>query len=229
MTLTPCHPILRRLLTGLLLLTLTGPGCASRPIPSPEDAALWPGPPLELKAYATFLAQNSKYLDARYTKEYAPVDFIVDLDGSSTPVQHLIDPAAVSGLAARLVGRTPATPEKLAILLDYVQREYTHAPAPRYWVTVAETLTTRRGDCRSLSLLLLSLLLAADIPAHAAVSNGHMWVNAFDDSRWRILETDNDPHRQKFYARPGFYLSPLYRIYPDRSEKRKRRTDAARF
>lgn len=206
-----------------VLLTLIVSGCALRVPPRPGDPARPPGLPREYSAYALFLAQNSEAIEARYTREYEPFEFIVDLDGASTRIQHLIEPAAVSAIARALVADTAGAPSKIDILLDHVHRKYACATAPRYWVPVADTLAAGRGDCRSLSLVLLSLLLAADIPAYAAVSNGHMWVNAFDGGKWRILETDPDPDRNKLYALPGFYATPLYRIYPDRSEKRKKR------
>ena len=36
------------------------------------------------------------------------------------------------------------------------------------------------------------------------------------------LKWDLDPERQKIYRIPGFYENPLYKIYPERSEKRIR-------
>jgi hypothetical protein len=36
------------------------------------------------------------------------------------------------------------------------------------------------------------------------------------------LKSDLDPEGQKIYRVSGFYEDPLYRIYPDRSERRKR-------
>jgi hypothetical protein len=49
-----------------------------------------------------------------------------------------------------------------------------------------------------------------------------MWVKVRENYQWVVLELDQDPERQKIYRISGFYDNPLYRIYPDRSEKRKR-------
>ena len=223
MTAQPFHPGRPRYAAAVTFLILFFAGCGLLRSTRPGDPARPPGLPREYSAYALFLAQNSETIEARYTREYEPFEFIVDLDGASTIVQHLIEPAAVSAIAQALVADSAGAPSKIDILLDHVHREYACATAPRYWIPVSDTLAAGRGDCRSLSLMLLSLLLAADIPAYAAVSNGHMWVNAFDGGKWRILETDPDPDRNKIYALPGFYATPLYRIYPDRSEKRKKR------
>jgi hypothetical protein len=40
---------------------------------------------------------------------------------------------------------------------------------------------------------------------------------------WFVLELDQNPERQKIYRIPNFYENLLYKIYADRSEKRKRR------
>jgi hypothetical protein len=39
---------------------------------------------------------------------------------------------------------------------------------------------------------------------------------------WVAQELDQNPQGQKIYRISGFYENPLYRIYPYRSEKRKR-------
>jgi hypothetical protein len=49
-----------------------------------------------------------------------------------------------------------------------------------------------------------------------------MWVNVNCDNQWQVLELDLDPERNTIYSIPDFYENPLYKIYPDRSEKRKR-------
>jgi transglutaminase-like putative cysteine protease len=87
---------------------------------------------------------------------------------------------------------------------------------------VQETIRTQKGDCKSLSLLLMSLLTAAGLDAYAGISNGHMWVVANENNRWQVWDLDQNPARKKIYAIAGFYDDPLYKIYPDRSEKRKR-------
>jgi hypothetical protein len=68
----------------------------------------------------------------------------------------------------------------------------------------------------------MSCLTNAGYDTYAAISNGHMWVNVNHNNQWQVLELDLDPARNTVYQIPGFYDNPLYRIYPDRSEKRKR-------
>ena len=68
----------------------------------------------------------------------------------------------------------------------------------------------------------MSLLLSAGYDTYAGIANGHMWVKVRENYQWAVLELDQNPERQKIYRIPGFYENPLYRIYPDRSEKRKR-------
>jgi hypothetical protein len=56
-----------------------------------------------------------------------------------------------------------------------------------------------------------------------------MWVNVFYDNEWHGLEVDRDPERNKIYSIPGFYEDPLYKIFIDRTEKRKILTGFQRF
>jgi hypothetical protein len=93
---------------------------------------------------------------------------------------------------------------------------------PHRWQSVEETIKTRKGDCKSLSLLLMSLLKSAGYDSYAGIANGHMWVVAYEKNRWKIYELDKNRERNLIYGIPGFYDIPLYKIYPDRSEKRKR-------
>ena len=100
--------------------------------------------------------------------------------------------------------------------------EFQADPDTYHWQTVAETIKAKKGDCKNLSLLLMSLLLSAGINTHAAISNGHMWVNVYYDKKWQVLEVDKDSERNKIYQTPGFYKNPLYKVFMDRTEKRKR-------
>jgi hypothetical protein len=68
----------------------------------------------------------------------------------------------------------------------------------------------------------MSLLISAGYDTYAGISNGHMWVKVRENTRWYVLELDQDPERNTIYRLPGFYDHPLYKIYPHRSEKRKR-------
>ena len=60
---------------------------------------------------------------------------------------------------------------------EYVLGSYRYVVEPKEWPTIQETIQWGKGDCKGLSLLLMSLLLASGFETHAAVSNGHMWVN----------------------------------------------------
>jgi transglutaminase-like putative cysteine protease len=161
-------------------------------------------------------------IDACYSDRYAPYPFIVDTDSGARLVQELIDPEAVSAIPGQLGLSGAVVDRRVRVLYRWVLENCRYTAGPRRWPTVAETLQTRRGDCKGLSLLLLSLLLCADVPAHAAVANGHMWVNVYQDSRLQVLELDQDPRRQRIYRIPGFYRKPLYRIYADLTLKRQR-------
>ena len=171
--------------------------------------------------YIEFLKQNMEKIDRQYSTEYVAYDFFVDTDNGSTRIQNLIDSEAVRPITEKLEIASIDYDQKLSKILDYVQNEYTFRPDPGKWRTVAETIQTKKGDCKSLSLLLMSLLLAADFPAHAAISNGHMWVNVYHDNKLRVLEVDRDPDRNKVYSIPGFYDNPLFKIFPDGAVKRK--------
>jgi len=105
---------------------------------------------------------------------------------------------------------------------EFVKENMTEINAhPLKWQSVEETIKTQKGDCKNLSLLLMSYLTTAGYDTYAGISNGHMWVNVNHDNQWQILELDLDPERNTIYRIPGFYENPLYKIYPDRSEKRK--------
>ncbi len=172
------------------------------------------------KNYVVFLKQNMKDMNERYSTEYAPYDFIVDTDRGSTLIKNLIEPEIVLEIKDRPWSDNMEDDYKLYKIFKYVQNDYAFFMEPDKWPTVKETVKNKKGDCKSLSLLLMSLLISVGIDTHAAISNGHMWVNAFYDSRWHVLEIDNDPERNKIFSIPGFYNNPLYKIYPDHTEKR---------
>jgi hypothetical protein len=157
----------------------------------------------------------------KYSTEYAPYEFVVDTDYGSTLVQNLINLQAVSSIVDKLGINDMESYDKVSNIYEYVVSKYAFAMDPSNWPTVQETVRAKRGDCKSLSLLLMSLLISAGVNAHAALSNGHMWVNVFYDNKWHVLEVDRDPGRNKIYSIPGFYEDPLYKIFIDRTEKRK--------
>ncbi|MBW2411172.1 MAG: hypothetical protein JRF72_15345 [Deltaproteobacteria bacterium] len=176
-----------------------------------------------LESYAAFVKENMSEIKANYSTAYAPYEFIVDTEYGSTAIQDLIDPEPAADINALL--RTDVIsrePYKVKRIYQYILRHYNYVMDPYRWQTVQETIRTRNGDCKSLSLLLISLLTSAGCDAYAGISNGHMWVVAYERNRWHVLELDQNSDRKKIYSTPGFYDYPLYKIYPDRSEKRQR-------
>jgi len=174
-----------------------------------------------IQSYANFLRQNLLKTGEKYTIEYEPYEFIVDTDYGSTLIQNLIEPEAVLNIQEQLGIKDLEYYDKLSKIFEYVKYNYDFVIDPYNWPTVEETIKAKKGDCNSLSLLLMSLLLSAGIQAHGAISNGHMWVSALYDDEWHVLEVDRDPERKRIYSLPGFYQNPVYIIFSDRSEKRK--------
>jgi transglutaminase-like putative cysteine protease len=177
----------------------------------------------DLESYAEFVAQNMSAINARYSKDYLPYEFVVDTENGSTLIQNLIDPISASAIEIESASSSGDTREGISRIHQYIKDEYAFVIQPYEWLSVEETMRTGKGDCKNLSLLMLSMLLSSGHHAYAAISNGHMWVNAYYDSKWHILEIDQDPQRNKVYRLPGFYEYPLYKIYVDHSEKRRRR------
>jgi hypothetical protein len=192
-----------------------------KPVEEPE----YPVEPWSIESYADFVRRNMVYLNEMYTTAYAPHEFVVDTDSGAVRVQELLD----IGFALRALDDMntpdPDPGRHIQRLLSHVLNSYDYRVDPDRWVAVREVIQSRRADCKGLSLLLLSLLTASGLEAYAAVSNGHMWVNAYDGSRWHVLETDTDPERGRIYTIPGFYENPLFKIYPNMSLKRKPRKD----
>jgi len=204
----------------LLIFIMIFEECASIIEEKPPEEIVTPALPWDVKNYAVFLKQNMKNMNERYSTEYAHYDFVVDTDMGSTLIQNLIEPKIALEIKNRPWSDNMEDDYKLFKIFKYVQNDYAFFREPDKWLTVKETVKNKKGDCKSLSLLLMSLLISAGIDTHAAISNGHMWVNAFYDGRWHVLEIDNDPERNKIYSISGFYNNPLYKIYPDHSEKR---------
>jgi len=174
-----------------------------------------------IQSYASFLRQNLLKTGEKYTTEYESCEFIVDTDYGSTLIQNLIEPETVLNIQEQLGINDLEYYDKLSKIFEYVKYNYEFVIDPYNWPTVKETIKAKKGDCNSLSLLLMSLLLSAGIHSHAAISNGHMWVSALHDDEWHILEVDRDPERKQIYSLPGFYQNPVYLIFSDHSEKRK--------
>ena len=207
------------LLLSLIFVVICG-GCAVIIKEKRPDKVVTLALPWDVKNYAVFLKQNMKNINERYSTQYAPYDFVVDTDTGSTRIQNLIEPEIALEIKDRPWTDNMEDDYKLYKIFKYVQNDYIFFMEPNKWLTVKETVKSKKGDCKSLSLLLMSLLISAGIETHAAISNGHMWVNAFYNRNWHVLEIDNDPERNKIYSISGFYDNPLYKIYPDHTEKR---------
>jgi hypothetical protein len=201
-------------------------GCAALVDREQPPVAIGPELKWDLQTYADFVNQNIQDMNAKYARQYIPYEFIVDTNSGSTRVQNLIDPHAALKVMLALGFTNPEVPNHVARLHEYVITEYRFELEPKHWQTVRETIHSKKGDCKSLSLLLMSMLVSAGYECHAAISNGHMWVMVLENQRWRILEIDQDPDRLKIYNIPGFYDYPLYRIFLNRSEKRKKKGTA---
>jgi hypothetical protein len=177
----------------------------------------------DLKSYAEFVKENLTEINANYSTGYVPYEFIVDTDYGSTVIQDLLDPESAKSIKTDLMNdANPGPSDPLIRIYQHIIKHYDYIFDPLKWQSVEETIKTKKGDCKSLSLLLMSCLKAAGYDTYAAISNGHMWVNVNHDNQWQVLELDLDPERNTIYRIPGFYENPLYKIYPDGSEKRKR-------
>ena len=207
---------------GILWVSLLS-GCAAIQKEKIPAEPIFPDLKWDLTSYAEFVKENMAEMNANYSTEYVPYEFIVDTDYGSTVIQNLLDPESAAAVNPGLTGDTgPQPAEALMRIYQHIIDHYDYILDPLKWQSVEETIKTREGDCKSLSLLLMSWLTAAGYDAYAGISNGHMWVNVNYDNRRQVLELDPDLERNTIYRIPGFYQNPLYKIYPDRSEKRKR-------
>ena len=177
-----------------------------------------------LESYAEFVKENLTEINASYSTAYAPYEFVVDTDYGSTVIQNLLDPESATAINTGLTGdANPEHSDKLILIYQHIINHYDYILDPLKWQSVAETIKSKKGDCKSLSLLLMSLLISAGYDTYAGISNGHMWVKVRKNTQWYVLELDQDPERNTIYRMPGFYDYPLYKIYPDRSERRNRK------
>ena len=212
---------IKYLLIATWLLVLIG--CAAWVDREQPTVAIEPELKWDLKTYADFVNQNIQDMNAIYAREYIPYEFIVDTNSGSTRIQNLIDPHAALKVMLALGFTNLEVPTQVSRLHEYVIAEYRFEMEPKHWQTIAETINSKRGDCKSLSILLMSMLVSDGYECHASISNGHMWVMVHENQQWRVLEIDQDPERLKIYNIPGFYEYPLYRIFLDHSEKRKKK------
>jgi Transglutaminase-like superfamily len=206
-------------MTWILLLS----GCAAIDRGKMPAERFMPEQKWNLESYAKFVKENMAEINARYTSEYDLYEFVVDTEYGSTVIQNLIDLEAAATITADLETRDSGeNRDPIITIYQYITEKYDYVLDPHTWRSVAETINTGKGDCKSLSLLLMACLTAAGYDAYAAISNGHMWVTVNQGMESKLLELDRDPERNTIYSIPGFYESPLYKIYPDRSEKRRR-------
>lgn len=198
-------------------------GCAAIQREKIPPESIVPELKWNLESYAEFVKENMAEINANYSTAYVPYEFIVDTAYGSTVIQNLLEYRSATIINPGLLGDTnPGSSDPLMRIYQHILNHYDYILDPHKWQSVEETLKTRKGDCKSLSLLLMTWLATAGYDTYAGISNGHMWVNVNQDSQWLVLELDRDPDRNTIYRIPGFYENPLYKIYPDRSEKRKR-------
>ena len=216
------NKMVNKIIPFLLIVVATHISCAPAIKKEFPEKIAPPSHPWSIQDYSEFLKENIRYRDEIYSTEYVLCDFIVDTEYGPTLIQNLIDPDAASSILKNLDLNDMRHEEKILYIYEYVLREFAFHANPHYWETVAETVKAKKGDCKHLSLLLMSLLLSGGIHTHAAISNLHMWVNVYYDNEWHVLEVDHDSERNKIYQIPGFYKNPLYKVFMDRTEKRKR-------
>lgn len=196
-------------------------GCAFLPRPTAVETEM-PVQQWGQQAYARFVEQNMKMLNEIYSTEYIPYPFVVDTVQGSLLIQRLLDHRAVMPVVDVLKAAGPSGEQLFWSLYEFVVREFEYVADAAFWPTVTETLERKGGDCKGLSLLLMSLFRAAGYEAYAAISNGHMWVCGYDGTEWHTVEVDKDPERNRIYKIEGFYENPLFKVYPDRTLKRKK-------
>jgi hypothetical protein len=205
-----------------LLILLLG-GCSSVPLrknsKTPEISPLL----LEYAQYKKFVIENLKALDQIYSDSYEQCEYLVKTNDGIQAVQMLIDLEAARLLLKDLKIDKLSQHELVAACLNYIFDNFEYSLSPDIWPDVALTIKMKRGDCKGLSLLLISMLQLLGIECYGAVNSGHMWVRAFVDGHWVILETDSDKKRNFVYQLKGFYDKPVFRIYHNRTEKRIRK------
>jgi hypothetical protein len=207
---------------GILWVFLLS-GCAAIQREKIPAEPIFPDLKWNLASYAEFVKENMAEINANYSTVYAPYEFVVDTDCGSTVIQNLLDTESTTAITAGLMSdANPEPSDSLMHIYQHIINHYDYILDPGKWQSIEETIRAKKGDCKSLSMLLMSCLAAAGYDTYAAISNGHIWVNVNHENQWQVLELDLDPERNTIYRIPGFYENPLYKIYPDRSEKRKR-------
>jgi len=134
-----------------------------------------------------------------YASHYSAVQRLV----RPWEVEHLIDRRATPALVAY---RSPV-PEQVAQWLStqLASRQLSYQSDPSgfdCWYSPATTLRRRAGDCEDLTLLTVSILLAAGVSARVAIGTilggGHAWVEGADAHGGFLIEaTSGDLYRQR--------------------------------
>jgi hypothetical protein len=133
-----------------------------------------------LSSYAEFVKENMAEMNANYSSVYAPYEFIVDTDYGSTVIQNLLDTESATSINAGLVrDANPEPSEPLMRIYQHITNHYDYILDPLKWQKVEETIRTQKGDCKSLSLLLMSCLANAGYNTYAGISNGQTPSTAF--------------------------------------------------
>lgn len=177
----------------------------------------------DIHNYSLFLQQNMEMVNEIYSTDYELYDFVVDTAQGSAPIQSLIDSKLVMPIIAELRVKDSQEKKQIWLIYEYLLKEYDYEMDAYHWPRIGETLENKKGDCKGLSLLMMSLLLAAGFDSYVAISNGHMWVNGYDGNQWYLFEVDKDPEREKIYQIPGFYENPLFKAFKEQTYKRKRK------
>jgi transglutaminase-like putative cysteine protease len=214
------HTISWRLLVVIEMIVSLFFGCAA--VRKPLDTEII-SPTESPEAYVAFWSENKRWIDQIYADDYSVYPIIVDTASGSRDILTLIDPEAAKPLMDAIVTAGAPPDHVVRRCYRYVVTHFRYLPSPDLWPTVRQTLKQRSGDCKGLSLLLMSLLTAADIDASAEISNGHMWVRVDLDGTTTILETDQTPGRQAIYNSPGFYDRPLLRVTTKQTLRRIRK------
>jgi hypothetical protein len=211
-------------IASLMLWVFLLSGCAAIQREKIPAESFIPELKWNLDSYREFVKENMAEINANYSTVYVSYEFVVDTEYGSTLIQNLIDPESAKAINNGLTNvSNPEASGRFKRIYQHIINHYDYILDPLKWQSIEETIKAKKGDCKSLSLLLMSCLAAAGYDTYAAISNGHMWVNVNCDSQWQVLELDLDPERNTIYHVPGFYENPLYKIYPNRSEKRKRK------
>jgi hypothetical protein len=130
-------------LVALLFLVLglaLGQGCARLQKKPPVETTPSMVQPVPLQNYAEFIKQNMDYINAVYSTDYAPYVFVVDTERGSRPVQALLEPEAVAGLADRLNRDARSNSVKVANIYNHVIDNFRYHPMPHQWEPVSEVV-----------------------------------------------------------------------------------------